>query len=391
MSHASILRKIKVLDLSRILAGPFCSQILSDQGAEIIKIESPEGDETRRWGPPFKNGQSAYFTGINRNKKSLVLDLRSQDSLKALHQLLSTSDVLIENFKYRDMNKFGLSSAILKKKYPRLIHCQISGFGSRGDFKTYPGYDAAIQAWSGLMSINGSEGPTKVGVPIVDLVTGQNCAFAILAALFEREFSGLGQKIETSLFENAISILHPQASNFFFSNKLPTRLGNTHPNIAPYDLFQTRDLGIYIACGNDRQFQKLCEVLNLKNLGSDKLFLTNRLRIQNRKMLEKKLRPALLKESAVALAKRLLKFGVPAGPALDIPKALKQSPVKDLKILRKSGKNTYIMPPFQFSRSKMTEIKASPVLGGHTLKILNELNLSKEEIKNIMNQQKRVK
>ncbi len=382
----SILSSLKILDLSRILAGPYCTQILSDQGAEVTKIESPDGDETRRWGPPFHKGESAYFSGMNRNKKSVVLNLSEKNSKKVLHKLLSRSDVFVENFKSGDLKKFGLSDKIIRLKYPRLIHCQISGYGSLGGFKDFPGYDAAIQAWSGLMSVNGTDRPTKVGVPIVDIVTGQNAAFAIMAALYERTFSGKGQKIETSLLENAFSILHPQTSNYFFSKKNPKRLGNTHPNIAPYDLFQTKTLGIYIACGNDRQFHMLCKVLGYE--GPTKEFATNELRVRNRKLLEKKIAPLILKENAKTLAMKLLKSGVPAGPALELKDALHSPQVKALKIVKRVGRKSFVMPPYQFSRSKNTTPKTAPKLGAQTRKVLGELGLTAEAMKNILSQQK---
>lgn len=387
----AILGGLRILDLSRILAGPFCTQILSDQGAEVIKVESPDGDETRRWGPPFRNGQSAYFSGVNRNKKSIVLDLKQKTSAKVLHQLLAASDVMIENFKFGDLKKFGFSDQLISRKYPRLIHCQITGFGTGAEFIKYPGYDAAIQAWSGLMSINGSHGPTKVGVPIVDLVTGQNSAFAIMAAVYEREFSGRGQKIETSLLENAFSILHPQVSNYFFSKNKPLRLGNTHPNIAPYNFFQTKSIGIYIACGNNRQFQILCKVLGNESLASKLHFATNQLRIENRESLEKKLKPLILRYEAKSLAKKLLKQGVPAGPVLDLPEALAEKHVRELGIIQKSKKNMFVMSPFQFSRFARLKMKDSPILGANTRQILMSLDLSKIEMKAILDQQRRKK
>ena len=378
----TILHSVKILDLSRILAGPYCAQILSDQGASVIKIESPDGDETRKWGPPFRNGESAYFFGMNRNKKSVVLSLTDPTSKKALHQLLSQSDVLIENFKLGDLKKFGLSDRIIRQKYPRLIHCQISGFGTTGEFKNYPGYDAAIQAWSGLMSINGAHRATKVGVPIVDLVTGQNAAFAIMAALFERSVSGRGQKIETSLLENAFSILHPHTSNFFFSQNIPKPLGNAHPNIAPYDSFETSSGQIYIACGTDRQFERLCAVLNFK--GSLEKFKSNELRVKNRKQLEQILRPLFLKQNALKLAKLLLKNGVPAGPVLNLKQAFDLNQVRSLKIVED---HEFIVPPFKFSRSKKIHFLPAPKLGAQTQEVLRELNLTRAEMKNILSQQ----
>lgn len=381
----SPLSGIKVIDLSRILAGPYCTQILSDQGAEIIKVESPSGDETRRWGPPFDQGMSSYFFGMNRNKKSIVLDLNQKISQKALHLLLKDADVLIDNFKQGDLQKFGLSDAVIARKYPQLVHLQISGFRANSAFSKYPGFDAAIQAWSGLMSINGREAPTKVAVPIVDLVTGLHSAFAVTAALLARATSGRGQKIQTSLLENAFSILHPHASNYFFSHRVPEPAGNTHPNIAPYDLYETKKGSIYIACGNDRQFEKLCACLGAPEIALKKDFLTNQKRVQNLKKLEAQLAPLLLRFSAAKLAEKLLASGVPAGPVLAIDKAL----AKQGDAVQKLGSHKVISSPVHFSRSSKVKFRAPPRLGQHSREIFKKLHLSQIEIKNILDQNKK--
>jgi crotonobetainyl-CoA:carnitine CoA-transferase CaiB-like acyl-CoA transferase len=385
MKSLSPLAGIKVVDLSRILAGPYCSQILSDQGAEIIKVESPLGDETRRWGPPFDQGMSSYFFGMNRNKKSIVLDLNKKMSQKVLHLLLEKADVLIDNFKKGDLKKFGLSDAIISRKYPRLVHLQISGFRANSSFENYPGFDAAIQAWSGLMSLNGAQQATKVAVPIVDLVTGMNSAFAVTAALFARVTSCRGQKIQTSLLENAFSILHPHASNYFFSHKIPTPAGNTHPNIAPYDLYETKKGAIYIACGNDHQFEKLCTSLGAPQIAFKKEFLTNQLRVQNLKKLEMILQPLLLKFSASRLAQILLENGVPAGPVMTIDKALNNQG----DAVQKLGRQKVISSPLHFSRSAKLKLRAPPLLGQHSREILKNLNLSKADIKEVLSQNKK--
>lgn len=241
MSNPS-LNGIKVVDLSRVLGGPLCTQILGDHGAEILKVEPPAGDETRGWGPPYHERGSAYYDGVNRNKKGIALDMRQPEAHQILFRLLETADVLVENFKVGTLEKWGIGfTDVLQKKFPRLIHCRVTGFGSNGPYAGFPGYDAVAQATSGLMSINGDADrpPVRIGVPIVDLTTGMNAVIAILLALYERETSGLGQSIEVSLYDTAVSLIHPHAANWFLDGKPQKRLGSAHPNITPYDLFPT--------------------------------------------------------------------------------------------------------------------------------------------------------
>ena len=238
---SSALSALKVIDLSRVLGGPYCTQILGDHGADVIKVEPPGGDETRGWGPPFKEETASYFIGVNRNKRGIVLDLTRAEGRQVLLALLEDADVLVENFKTGTMEKWGLGYVeTLKERFPRLVHCRISGFGADGPLGGRPGYDAVVQAMTGLMSINGEaeQTPLRLGAPIVDLGTGLYAVVGILMALAERERSGRGQFVEVALYDAALALLHPHAANFFLSGKAPQRTGNAHPNIAPYDSFQ---------------------------------------------------------------------------------------------------------------------------------------------------------
>lgn len=237
------LHELRIIDLSRVLGGPYCTQILADHGASVIKIEPPTGDETRGWGPPFAMGLSAYFAGANRNKRCMALDISLAEGREVLLKLLASADILVENFKPGTLEKWGLGyKDMLENQFPRLIHCQISGFGDSGPLALQPGYDAAAQAWAGVMSINGSSetGPIRVGLPIIDIAAGLHACIGILAAVHERARSGRGQSVRTSLFETGLSLLHPHAANYFMSGENPKPTGSAHPNISPYDLFQTK-------------------------------------------------------------------------------------------------------------------------------------------------------
>ena len=263
------LAGLKVVDLTRILAGPFCIQIFGDHGAEVFKIEPPRGDDTRTWGPPFRDGQSAYFAGVNRNKESLGLDLSSDAGQAVLYRLLNDADILIENFKAGQMTKWGLDwDAVLAPRFPRLVYAQITGYGSNGPMAGMPGFDAVAQVMSGLVSVNGAaDGPPfRVGVPISDLATGLYAGLAILMAVHERTVSGRGQKVEVSLLDCSVSLLHPHGANYLMSGERPVRTGNAHPNIAPYDLFETKTARLFAAIGNDRQFRRFVAELGAPDL-----------------------------------------------------------------------------------------------------------------------------
>jgi len=242
MASEGALAGLQVIDLTRILSGPYCTQMLGDHGATVIKVEPPTGDETRTWGPPFVEDTASYYIGVNRNKRGIVLDLADKRGQEALLRLLAGADVLIENYKPGTLEKWGLSRDVLEKRFPKLVHCRISGFGADGPLGGLAGYDAAVQAVAGLMSINGRpDGEAiRMGVPIVDLAAGLNAAIGILMALFERGRSGRGQFIDIALYDCGLSLLHPYVANYFVSGKTPVRVGNAHPNITPYDTFATR-------------------------------------------------------------------------------------------------------------------------------------------------------
>ena len=260
---AGALAGLKVIDLTRVLGGPYCTMILSDHGAEVIKIEPPQGDEVRDWGPPFHENDASYFIGINRNKRAIALDIGKPQGRAVLLRLLEGADIVIENFKPGSMEKWGIGYDMLSERFPRLIHCRISGFGADGPLGGLPGYDAVLQAMTGLMSVNGdaSTGPMRLGTAMVDMGTGLYSAIGILMALHERERSGHGQYLDMTLYDCGMSLLHPQAANFFLNGKRPAGTGNPHPNLVPYDKFPTKTCDIFIASGNNGQFRKMAEII----------------------------------------------------------------------------------------------------------------------------------
>ncbi len=318
---AGALAGLKVIDAARVLAGPFAGQILGDHGADVIKIESPEGDECRGFGPPFVNGSSAYFNAVNRNKRGLVLDLGQAAEREKLFSLLETADVLIENFKLSTLQSWGIPDAKwFVDKYPRLVHCRITGFGDEGPYGRLPGYDAAVQAMAGLLSINGDLGdePVRIGVPVVDLTTGMNAAMAVLLALQARHRTGKGQMADVSLYDSAVSVAHPFLTNYLHSGKIPGPSGNQHANIVPYNVYKTNTTPLFIAVANDRLFAKLCMHLNVPQLAQDTRFATNRARVDHREALEIELCDAFVKVDGAQLGPVLLADGVPAAPILNI-------------------------------------------------------------------------
>jgi crotonobetainyl-CoA:carnitine CoA-transferase CaiB-like acyl-CoA transferase len=321
---AGALAGIRVVDLSRILGGPYCGQILGDHGADVLKIESPQGDDTRTWGPPFKDGVASYYLGLNRNKRLMRLDLASEDDRVVLMALLEEADVLIENFKTGTLEKWGIGHEALAARFPRLIHCRVSGFGADGPLGGLPGYDAALQALNGIMSVNGEAGgtPLRVGLPVVDMVTGLNAALGVMLALHERQRSGSGQFIEAALYDSGLSLLHPHGANWFLDGKTPQRTGNAHPNIYPYDSMVTGTEPIFLAVGNDRQFAILCKHLGARALATDERFATAGARSVNRIVLKTELEALLAAHDGPPLADALVAAGVPCAPVLSVSAAL---------------------------------------------------------------------
>jgi crotonobetainyl-CoA:carnitine CoA-transferase CaiB-like acyl-CoA transferase len=320
------LQGLKVVDLTRVVAGPLCTQILADHGAEVVKIEAPEGDETRRLGPPFDtHGDAAYFSGLNRNKRAIALDLGVPAGREVLLRLLADADLLIENFLPGTMKRWGFDyEADLAPRFPRLIYCSVTGFGADGPMGGKPGYDAVGQALGGLMSVNGfaESGPTRAGFPVVDLATGMNATIGILLALAERVRSGRGQRVEATLFDSALALLHPHAANTFAGAAAPGLPGNSHHSISTYDTFKAADGQIFLGIVNEAQFRKFCALLGREDVAADERFATNAARLANRPALRRTIEGMLGEHSASSLFERLMAAGIPAAVVRSVPQAL---------------------------------------------------------------------
>lgn len=364
LPNAGALAGCKVIDLSRVLGGPYCTQILADHGADVLKIEPPGGDETRGWGPPFLGETASYFVGVNRNKDGMTLDLSQPAGQELLRHLLADADVLVENFKPGTLEKWGLGYDDLKQAFPALIHCRVSGFGSDGPLGGLPGYDACAQAMCGLMSVNGeADGEaTRVGLPVVDMVTGLNAAVAILLALNERTRSGLGQFLDITLYDCALSLLHPHAPNYFYSGKVPQRSGNAHPNIAPYETLPTASGPIFLAVGNNRQFAMLARTLDAPTLSEDPRYATNADRLRNRQALRDDLAALLARHEAAALADQLLRAGVPAAAVQTVDQALAHPHTLHRGMVLDQGDYKGVGSPIKLSRTPATLRKLPPDL-----------------------------
>jgi crotonobetainyl-CoA:carnitine CoA-transferase CaiB-like acyl-CoA transferase len=377
------LSGITVIDLSRVLGGPFCTQILADHGASVIKVEPPQGDETRGWGPPFKDDTASYFIGINRNKRGIALDLSQARGREVLFRLLENADVLIENFKTGTLERWGMGyDAVLRERFPRLVHCRISGFGADGPLGGYAGYDACIQAQSGVMSLNGEKGgdALRVGVPVIDLATGFNAAIGILMALIERQRSGRGQFLETTLYESGLMLSHPYATNWFLSGRAPTRLGNGHPNLYPYDQFKTRTKPIYVGCGNNRQFQRFCAEIGRPELARDPRFLDNKDRVENRALLRNEIEAILASHDGEAISARLLERGVPCGVVETIPDVLTHPQTLARGMIAELGDYKGIANAIRFSRTPARVNRPPPQFGEGNREVLAAAGYGAAEI-----------
>jgi len=377
------LAGIKVIDLTRVLGGPLCTQMLGDHGADVIKIEPPQGDETRGWGPPFRGDTASYFIGVNRNKRAAAIDLSRPEGREVLLRLLKTADVLVENFKTGTLERWGIGyEQVLRDRFPRLIHCRISGFGADGPLGGRPGYDAVVQAMGGLMSINGEPdgAPLRVGTPVVDLGSALNATIAILLALQERNRSGRGQFVEATLYDAAITLLYPYTANWLLSHQPPKRTGNAHPNVSPYDQFRTKTKRIFLGVGNDRQFSRLCEEIGRPDLRDNPLFRRNADRLTNRAALRRELEAALADLDGEAVALRLLEKGIPCGPVLEVPDVLQHPHTRHRQMVTSLGDYSGIGNPVKLSRTPATVRRPPPDFGSANHEILAEAGYSPGEI-----------
>ncbi len=384
---AGALSGLTVIDLTRVLGGPYATQILADHGANVIKIEPPQGDETRDWGPPFHDygddQGASYYVGVNRNKRAMALDLTRPEAREVLLQMLEGADVLVDNFKPGSLKAWGLDyEGVLKARFPRLIHCSISGFGADGPLGALPGYDAVLQAMSGTMSINGTpeSGGVRAGTPLIDITTGLNTTIGILLALAEREKSGLGQFIDIALYDCALANLHPHAANYFMSGKPPVLMGNTHPNISPYDKMATATGDIFVCVGNNRAFERFCQGLGREDLLQDERFKTNALRVQHREALMPELQRSLDTVDGHAFSERMLRAGVPVGPVMDLPQAFAHPHTAHRKM--KVDKDWYqgFGVPVKLSRTPGEIRSLPPAFGEHTRAVLTEYGFDESQI-----------
>jgi formyl-CoA transferase len=386
---AGALSELRVLDLSRVLAGPYCTMLLADYGADVIKVEDPDGgDGTRSWGPPWVGDQSAYFLAANRNKRSITVNLKTATGQELVRRLADQSDVVIENFKVGGAARFGLDYATLSAHNPRLVYCSLTGYGQTGPYREQAGYDFVIQAQGGIMSITGPEDgePYKVGVAIADITAGLFAATAILAALHERTHSGQGQYIDVALLDAQIAWLANVAQNYLATGETPARYGNAHPSIVPYETFPTRDGYIAVGVGTDAQYRKLCELAGRPDLGEDKRFGTNRARVTNRATLIPLLREMFRTRTADEWLAGLRDLGVPAGPINNVATALRDPQVVARGMVQEvkhptAGRIEVLGPVAKFSRTPATVQLPPPPLGHHTDEVLGaRLGLSPEEI-----------
>lgn len=373
------LSGVRVVELARILAGPWAGQVLADLGADVIKVEAPEGDDTRRWGPPFIDREgdrsAAYFHAANRGKRSVVADFRTPEGQAFVRELVRDADILIENFKVGGLAKYGLDWDSLREVNPRLIYCSITGFGQDGPYAHRAGYDYIIQGMSGLMSVTGEPDgqPQKVGVAVVDVFTGVYAATACLAALHQRAATGLGQHIDMALFDVATAIMANQAMNYLASGVAPRRMGNAHPNIVPYSVFDCADGWIIIATGNDGQFRRLCTILGLSELSDSPEFLTNADRIAHRADLTARLTAATRTWSKADLLAACETHGVPAGPINDMAEVFADPQIVARGMQIAPGGVPGVRSPIVMSGAELALDRPSPRLGEHDAGVRDEL------------------
>ena len=365
------LKGLRVLELARVLAGPWAGQTLADLGAEVVKVESPSGDETRGWGPPFhEDGSAAYFHSTNRGKKSIIADFRNNADLDLVKKLASKADILIENFKVGGLKKYSLDYESLNQVNPKLIYCSITGFGQNGPYCNRPGYDFIIQAMGGIMDLTGEKDglPQKPGIAYADIFTGLYSVIAIMSGLRALGQTGKGTHIDMALFDTQLGVLANQASSYFATGNIPKRMGNAHPVIVPYQVFEVKDGALVIACGNDTQFVRMCEAFNLKLHLQDE-FKENHLRVKNRSTLLPKIESCLKDLTKMEVLDKLQKAGVPAGPINNVGEALndKQSLFREMK--KEHGKGFYLNNPIKFNNLDLANNPSAQKLNADTKEI----------------------
>ena len=375
-----------MIDFTRVLSGPYCTMVLADMGARVIKIEHPvRGDDTRHWGPPFVATESAYFLSINRNKESLTLDFKHPGGKAILDRLLAHADVLVENFRPGTLDSTGLGADSLTKRFPRLIYCSISGYGQTGPRRNEPGYDAVMQAEGGLMSITGERDgpPYRLGVAITDIVSGLFAAQGVLAALVARERTGRGQQVDIGMLDATAALLTYQAGNYFVSGEVPARMGNRHPTIVPYESFATADGDLVIAGGNDEIWRRLCRALDLDQIAADPKFKTNRDRVQHYDELRPVLDRTLRSRARAEWLKRLADAGVPCGSVREISEVLDDPQIAAREMVAELehptvGRARVIGSPVKLSETPPSVRTPPPTLGQHTEIVLEELGYDRE-------------
>jgi formyl-CoA transferase/CoA:oxalate CoA-transferase len=385
---AGPLEGIKILELSRTLAGPFCSMQLADMGAEVIKVEQPGlGDETRKFTPPEIKGESCYFMSLNKNKKGITLDLKTEEGQGIIKQLVAESDVLIENFRNGTMEKFGLGYDVLKEINPRLVYCAISGFGRTGPMKDEPAYDLLMQGFGGLMSVTGEPDrpPVKVGFSIVDLGTGLYASLAVVLALFARAKTGKGQYVEASLFETVVSLSNYLGQNVLATGKAPERFGSAHPSLVPYQVFETKDGYVTIAVTNDALWRKMCDALELHELKDHPKYAINLNRVANREELVGILTEFTKSKDSSEIIERLRCAGVPGGPIHNLAEVMAHPQIQYRKMLQEVKHPTIGMLkmlgiPIKLSETPGSVRKAPPLLGENTNEVLHQLGYTSSEI-----------
>jgi formyl-CoA transferase len=389
---AGPLSHIRVLDLSRVLAGPWCGQNLADLGAEVIKIERPgTGDDSRAFGPPWlkdrggkDTGESAYFASANRGKKSITVNLSKPEGQRIVRELARDADVLIENYKVGDLARYGLGYDDLKRQNAGIIYASVTGFGQTGPYRERPGYDFMIQGMGGVMSITGERddlpggGAQRVGIPVADIMTGMYATIAILAALAHREVSGAGQHVDLALLDTQVGILANQGMNYLATGKAPGRIGNAHPNIVPYQPFKTRDGDVILACGNDNLFKKFCEVAGCQQLARDARFATNSKRVENREEITRLLADIFVTRTTREWCDALEAAGVPNGPINDLKQVFEEPQViaRGMRIELEhplAGRVPLIASPMKFLGTPLEHEAPPPTLGQHTDEVLTRL------------------